>query len=59
MAKLTVKTTHIHPTYLAKVRGRGESHVLWCNVHNIWVEVRIAKLAMLQLVYLVGVRSTT
>ncbi len=52
-------TTHIHPTHLVGVRGRAKSEVLWCNMHNIHVGVRMAKLAMLQLVQLVGLRSMT
>jgi hypothetical protein len=51
-------TTHIHPTRLAWVRGWAESQVLWCNMHNVQVGVRMAKLVALQLVQLVGARST-
>jgi hypothetical protein len=50
-------TTHIHPTHLAGVKGWVESQILWCNVHNVWVGAQIAKLAALQLMQLVGVRS--
>ncbi len=43
----------------SRVRRRVESQVLWCNAHNVHVGVQMAKLAMLQLVQPVGVRSTT
>jgi hypothetical protein len=52
-------TTHIHPTRLAGVRGWAKIQVLWCNVHNVRVGAQMAKLAELQLVQPVGVRSTT
>jgi hypothetical protein len=51
-------TTHIHLTHLVGVKGWVESQVLWCNAHNIWVGVRMAELVALQLVQLVGARST-
>ncbi len=38
------RTTHIHPTRLTRVKGWVESQVLWCNVHNVRVRVRMAKL---------------
>jgi len=44
------RTMHIHPTYLAGVKGWVESQVLWCNTHNIWMGVQMAELATLQLV---------
>jgi hypothetical protein len=50
---------HIHPTHLVRVRSRVESQVLWCNLHNGQVGVRMAKLTTLQLVQLVGAKSTT
>jgi hypothetical protein len=50
--------THIHPTRLVWVRGRAESQML-CNMHNVEVGVRMAKLATLQLAQPVDVRSTT
>ncbi len=52
-------TTHIHLTYLAGVKGWAESQILWCNAHNVQVRTKMAKLATLQLVQLVGARSTT
>jgi hypothetical protein len=53
------RTTHIHPTRLLGVRGWVESQVLWCNMHNVQVGVRMAKLTTLQLVQPVGARSMT
>ncbi len=55
----TPGVTHIHPTRLVRVRGWAENQVLWCNMHNVEVGVRMAKLATLQLVQSVDVRSTT
>jgi hypothetical protein len=31
------RTTHIHLTHVAGVRGWAESQVPWCNVHNVHV----------------------
>jgi hypothetical protein len=53
------KTTHIHPTCLAGVRGWAESQVLWCKVRNIRVRARMTKLAALKLVQPVGARYAT
>jgi len=53
------RTTHIHPTRLAVVKGWAKSQVLWCNAHNIQVGIQMAKLATLQLVQPIGVKSTT
>ncbi len=52
-------TTHIHSTYLIWVRGQVECQMFWCNTHNVQVGVQMAKLATLQLMQLVGARSTT
>jgi len=30
-----LKTTHIHPTRLVRVKGWAESQVPWCNAHNV------------------------
>jgi hypothetical protein len=49
-------TMHIHPTRLVRVKGRVESQMLWCNTHNVQVEIQMAKLATLQLVQSIGVR---
>ncbi len=54
----TPGTTHIHLTHLKGVRGWVESQVFWCNSHNIRVGVQMVKLATVQLVQPVGVRST-
>ncbi len=43
------RTTHIHPTHLAGVRGRVESQVFWCNAHNIRVGAQMVELIVLQL----------
>jgi hypothetical protein len=53
------RTMHIHPTRLAGVRGWAKSKVLWCNVHNVRVEVQMAKLVTLQLMPPVGAKSMT
>jgi hypothetical protein len=53
---MALGTTHIHPTHLVGVRGWAENQVFWNDVHNVRVGVRMAKLAALQLVQLVGVR---
>ncbi len=45
--EMALGTTHIHLTRLVGVRGRAESQVLWCNMHNIQVGVQMAKLATL------------
>ncbi len=50
---------HIHPTHLVQVRGWAESQMLWCNMHNVEMGVRMAKLATLQLVQPIDVKSTT
>ncbi len=55
----TIGTMHIHLTCLVGVRGRAKSQMLWCNAHNVQVGVQMAKLTALQLVQLVGARSTT
>jgi hypothetical protein len=52
-------TMHIHLTRLVGVRGWTENQVLWCNAHNVRVRAWMAELAVLQLVQLVGARSTT
>ncbi len=51
-------TTHIHPTRLARVRGWAENQVLWCNAHNVRVGAQTTKLTTLQLVQLIGAKST-
>jgi hypothetical protein len=38
---------HIHLTRLIGVKGWVESQVLWCNVHNVQVGDRMAKLVAL------------
>jgi hypothetical protein len=58
-ARIAPRTMHIHPTHLVGVKGWPENQMLWCNTHNIQVEVRMAKLAMLQLVQPVGAKCTT
>jgi hypothetical protein len=55
---MALGTTHIHSTCLARVRGWVKSQVFWCNMHNVRVGTQMVELAMLQLVQLVGVRST-
>ncbi len=40
-------TTHIHLTRLVGVKGWVESQVLWCNTHNVRVDVRMDELATL------------
>jgi hypothetical protein len=44
---MALMTMHIHPTHLARVRGWSKSQILWCNVHNVWVGVRMVELAVL------------
>ncbi len=51
-------TTHIHPTSLARVKGWAKNQVFQCNVHYVRVGARMAELAALQLMQLVGIRST-
>ncbi len=48
---------HIHLTCLVGVRGWVKNQVLWCNAHNIRVEVWMVELATLQLMQPVGARS--
>jgi hypothetical protein len=55
---MILRTTHIHPTRLAGVKGWAVSQVLWCNTDNIRVGAQMVKLAMLQLVQPVGARFT-
>ncbi len=40
-------TTHIHLTRLVGVKGWAESQVLWCNMHNVWVDAQMDELATL------------
>ncbi len=54
---MAFRTTHLHLTRLAGVKDWVESQVFWSNTHNIRVGVRMAKVATLQLVQLVGARS--
>jgi hypothetical protein len=53
------RTMHIHPTLPVKVRSWAENQILWCNAHYIRMGARMAELAALQLVQLVGTRSVT
>ncbi len=53
---MTLRTTHIHPTRLLRVKGQAESQLLWCNVQNVRVETWMAKSAALQLVQPIGAR---
>ncbi len=57
--RTTLRTMHIHLTHLTRVRSWVESQVFWCNTHNVQMGVQMAKMVVLQLVQLVGVRSMT
>jgi hypothetical protein len=43
------RTTHIHLTCLARVRGWAKSQVPWCNTHNVRMGAQMVKLPTLQL----------
>ncbi len=45
--KTALGTMHIHLTHLIGMRGQVDNQVFWCNMHNVQVEVRMAKMAML------------
>ncbi len=57
--EMAPRTMHIHPTRLVWVRSQAKSQVFWCNLHNVQVGIQMAKLTTLQLVQLVGAKSTT
>ncbi len=48
------RTTHRHPTHPTGVKVWVENQVLWCNAHYVQVGARMAELAALQLMQLVG-----
>ncbi len=50
------RTMHIHLTHLTRVRNQVKNQVLWCNAHYVRVGARMAELAALQLVQLVGTK---
>jgi hypothetical protein len=53
---MTIVSTYAYVMKMYTLTSWVESQVLWCNVHNVWVGVRMIELVALQLVQPVGAR---